>query len=99
MKPTLTPCADCGTPVSASATACPNCGKRLKSTPGNILAIIILSVISACIAWAIISTIAVGFYNRPPDGKAGKPNKNGVYHDANGHWHNINETPASSPPR
>ena len=28
MKPTLTPCADCGTQVSASATACPKCGRR-----------------------------------------------------------------------
>src|SRR4029077_3358941 len=57
MEPTLAPCADCGTQVSASATACLKCGKRLKSTPINILASLVLGMIAIGFACGIVSAM------------------------------------------
>jgi Reverse gyrase len=88
MTPTLAPCTDCGKQVSASATACPNCGRKLKSTPINILATIILCVICLFVAGAIVSVIG-GSAPIQEHSKASKPNKDGVYCDADGHWHGL----------
>jgi hypothetical protein len=56
-RPSLGACADCGASVSKSAYNCPRCGKKLRSTPINFLAKIVLVclglsvLIGVFIAW------------------------------------------------
>ena len=59
--PVLSPCPDCGNPVSTSAAACPKCGRKLKQTAVGVLAVVLLVLVSA---W-VIYFVSVTFHVNP----------------------------------
>jgi hypothetical protein len=57
--PNLMPCPDCGALVSRNAYLCPRCGNKIRSTPVNLLAEIILGFIAVC----VVCSIAAALFN------------------------------------
>jgi predicted RNA-binding Zn-ribbon protein involved in translation (DUF1610 family) len=60
-------CPDCGATVSRRAYSCPHCGRKIRTTPINLLAAIILGAIGLVVIGAFVRSAFNEAMNAPPE--------------------------------
>jgi endogenous inhibitor of DNA gyrase (YacG/DUF329 family) len=53
----LMPCPDCGANVSRNAYTCPQCGRKIRSTPINLIAKFVIGAVVAVVVVPILWTV------------------------------------------